>query len=370
MHQRRVRYLLNLLLLVAAILAVLTGFVADRLDLNEFSPHRWAGYAAAALIAVHVGVRWRWLLPSRWNDGGRRRGEGRVARRDRPAVAEASATEVGLPRAHPTRRVALTAAGAGMAGAVVGWATRSQLAPAAYDGGDVGMFYHRESSLGLRGLLSDLLDWGRRPPRYLRVGVDPAVPLPAVAAIPQAGLAEVLAQRRSLRQYADRAVTGEELAWVIRAATGITSAQGLRTAPSAGALYPIETYVAASRVEGIEPGVYHVDVRGQALEPVRSGSASGDLLVAGLGQDFLRRAPAVLVLTGRFQRTRWKYRERHYRYVCWEGGHVAQNVYLAAESVGLGACMVGAFLDGMVNDLVAADGREEAALGLIALGPR
>ena len=68
--------------------------------------------------------------------------------------------------------------------------------------------------------------------------------------------------------------------------------------------------------------------------------------------------------------TRWKYRERHYRYVCWECGRVAQNVYLAAEAAGLGACMVGAFLDGMVNDLVRVDGLGEAALGLIALGPR
>ena len=128
--------------------------------------------------------------------------------------------------------------------------------------------------------------------------------------------------------------------------------------------------MAVSRVEGIDPGVYHVDVRAQALEPVRSGSVAGDLMVAGLGQDFLRRAPAVLVLTGVFQRSRWKYRERHYRYVCWEGGHVTQNVYLAAEAAGLGACMVGAFLDGMVNDLIRVDGRREAALGLIALGPR
>ncbi len=402
MRQRRLRYLLNVLLLAAAIAAILTGYVADRLDLNEFSPHRWAGYVAAVLIAVHVGVRWRWLLPSRWRGQGSRvstgiasAGEpavpgasrGPVHDRDRPEstgvavvageepeaqvqVGDTAASDGGPGMAHPTRRVALTAAGAGMAGAIAGWAARSEVAPAAYDGGDVGLFYHRESSLGVRDLLSDLVDWGRRPAPYLEVGTGPPVPLPAVGEPPKARLAELLEQRRSLRQYADRAVTGQELAWVIRAATGITSPQGYRTAPSAGALYPIETYVAVRRVDGVEPGLYHVDVRGPALEPVRSGSVAGDLMVAGLGQDFLRRAPVVLVLTGRFQRTRWKYRERHYRYVCWEAGHVTQNIYLAAESLGLGACMVGAFLDGMVNDLVAADGRTEAALGLIALGPR
>ena len=153
-------------------------------------------------------------------------------------------------------------------------------------------------------------------------------------------------------------------------ATGITSAgNGRRAAPSGGALYPIETYVAAHRVQGIEPGLYHVDVRGPVLEEVRAGSVAGDLLFAGLGQDFLRDAPVVIVLSGVFQRSRWKYHERHYRFICWEGGHISQNVYLAAEAAGLGACFVGSFLDGPLNDLLRIDGHEEAALGLIAVGP-
>ena len=150
-------------------------------------------------------------------------------------------------------------------------------------------------------------------------------------------------------------LTAQELAWLVRAATAITSGDGYRTAPSAGALYPIETYVAVSRVQGIDAGLYHVDVRAQALEPVRAGPVAGDLMIAGLGQEFLRQAPAVFVLTGVFQRARWKYRERHYRYLCWEG-HLAENLYLAAEAAGLGACMVGAFLDRMLNDLLRVDG--------------
>ena len=392
MSGRRGRYLLNALLLAAAIVVTLTGLLVDQLDLNDFTPHRWAGYAVAVLIAVHVGLHWRWFLPSR-----------RVARQGRgprPAVPVESAAQAAEPanpplvdepgasvaeavggggtvsaaqggrRSRPTRRAAITAVGAGAAGVVVGWSAKSQVSPDPYPGGDVGLFYHRQSALGLRGLVSDLADWGRRPAPYLRVGDGEAVALPAMGAPPAMSVAQALEQRRSLREYADRAMTAEELAWVIHAATGITSTQGYRAVPSAGALYPVETYVAVNRVEGIDPGVFHVDVRGQALEPVRRGSVAGDLMVAGLGQGFLRDAPAVLVLTGVFQRSRWKYRARHYRYVCWEGGHVAQNVYLAAESAGLGACMVGAFLDGMVNDLVRVDGRNEAALGLVALGPR
>jgi SagB-type dehydrogenase family enzyme len=396
MHRRRGRYILDVLLLVAAVLVILTGLLVDQLDLNEFTPHRWAGYVVAVLIAVHVGLHWRWFLPSRRTDRQRRRPGTSVPidsaaqsgePEDPPLSADPEASAAagtagggggdgtacaadGEQRSHPTRRAAITAVGAGVAGVVVGWSARSQVSPDPYPGGDVGLFYHRQSSLGLRGLVGGLVDWGRRPAPYLRVGDAEVVTLPAVGVPPAMSVVQALEQRRSLREYADRAMTAEELAWVIHGATGITSAQGYRTAPSAGALYPLETYVAVSRVEGIDQGLYHVDVRAQALEPVRSGSVAGDLMVAGLGQDFLRTAPAVLIITGVFQRSRWKYRERHYRYVCWEGGHLAQNVYLAAEAAGLGACMVGAFLDGMVNDLVRVDGRREATLGLIALGPR
>ena len=159
-------------------------------------------------------------------------------------------------------------------------------------------------------------------------------------------------------------MSATELAWVVEAATGITSSNGHRAAPSAGALYPIETYVAVSRVEGIEAGLYHVDVRPKGLREMRagfSGRRSHDRRPRpGLPGT---SAPVVLILTGLFQRTRSKYHQRHYRYVCWEGGHIAQNVYLAAEAAGLGACMVGAFFDGTVNSLLRVDGRQEAALG-------
>ena len=277
MDGRRGRYILNVLLLAAAVVVVLTGLLVDQLDLNEFTAHRWAGYVVAVLIVIHVGLRWRWFLPSRGVDRRRREPEPSVLIHppaepaNLPFVAEpqtgaavgatASGGGAGTARAapgraksHPSRRVAITAMGAGVAGVVVGWAAKSGVSPDPYPGGDVGLFYHRQSSLGLRGLLSDLVDWGRRPAPYLRVGDAAVVALPAVGSPPDMSVAQALEQRRSLREYADRAMTAEELAWVIHAATGITSTQGYRAAPSAGALYPVETYVAVSRVEGIDPG--------------------------------------------------------------------------------------------------------------------
>ena len=352
MPHRALRYALDLLLLAAAAVTFLTGVLVDRLDLNQFAPHRWAGYVLASLVVVHVAVHWRFFLVRR-----------RTAQPEAGSALAGTRQSAGL-----TRRTALAASGAGVVGAAAGWFVKDELSPLPYPGGDPGVFYHRASSLGLPSLLKGLLSWGGRPASYKSVpGTTVPLPLPP---LPDMTVAQALAQRRSLRTYRGRTLSSEELAWIVHSATAITSDAGHRTAPSAGALYPIETYVAASRVHGVPAGLYHVNVRTQALERLRSGSVSGDLMLAGLGQEFLRNAPVVLVLTGLFQRTRWKYHERHYRYVCWEGGHVAQNVYLAAEAAGLGACMVGAFFDRVLNELLRIDGKSEAALGLLAVGPR
>ena len=393
MYRRAARVVVDVILLASLVGVVVTGFVMDQLDLHQFVMHRQLGYVMAVAAAVHVGLNWRYLAhafgaarPHRHSIAGvpapssppPDSSTAIIEEGQQPVEAIEASSDGGDRELDPAsarhrtlrRRAALISVGAGLAGSAAGWSIRSELSPSPYPGGDVGEFYHRESSLGIRGLLSSLLDWGRAPERYKVVDEGHLTPLPAVSAPPEMTVAEALEQRRSLRQYGQRAMTATELAWVVRAATGITSSNELRSAPSAGALYPIETYVAVSRVEGIEAGLYHVDVRAQALREVRPGSVAGDLMVAGLGQGFLRSAPVVLIFTGLFQRTRWKYHQRHYRYVCWEGGHIAQNVYLASEAAGLGACMVGAFFDGTINDLLRVDGRQEAALGLVAVGPR
>jgi SagB-type dehydrogenase family enzyme len=336
---------------------MLTGLLVDNLDLNQFAPHRWAAYILAGLVVVHVAMHWRFFLPARTPRG---------AAEEHPARSETTEQPV---TSGVTRRTAIASAGAGVLGVAAGWFVKGELSPPPYPGGDVGLFYHRASSLGLPSLLKGLVSWGSRPQRYKHVA-GPTVALPSDVPLPEMSVGQALAQRRSLRSYRDRSLTAEEVAWVVHAATAITSAAGYRTAPSAGALYPIETYVAVNKVDGVSPGLYHVDVRAQALEIVRPGSIGDDLMLAGLGQEFLRNAPVVLVLTALFQRTRWKYHARHYRYVCWEGGHIAQNIYLAAEAAGLGACMVGAFFDRTLNDLLQIDGRHEAALGLVAVGAR
>jgi SagB-type dehydrogenase family enzyme len=163
----------------------------------------------------------------------------------------------------------------------------------------------------------------------------------------------------------------EELSRLLHYGGGITAERWgnrLRAAPSAGALYPIEVYPVIHRVQGLEPGLYHYRVQDHALELLRTADLTGEIVRHGLAQGFLGEANLVLVLTAIFQRLRWKYQERTYRYALLEAGHLGQNVYLAATSMGMGACAVGAFLDEELNGMLGIDGRGEAAIYLLAIG--
>jgi SagB-type dehydrogenase family enzyme len=160
-----------------------------------------------------------------------------------------------------------------------------------------------------------------------------------------------------------------QLSRLLHAAQGITDQRRVfRAAPSAGALYPMETYALVHDVAELAPGLYHYAVVDHALEQLRVGNLRAEIMLAGIGQEMLGQAQVCFVLSAIFQRTRWKYRERTYRYVMLEAGHIGQNLYLAATSMGLGACAVGAFLDDDLNGLLGIDGLYEAALYVISVG--
>jgi len=163
---------------------------------------------------------------------------------------------------------------------------------------------------------------------------------------------ESLLRRRSVREYSEEALTLAEVSQLVWAAQGVTHPSGLRTAPSAGALYPLEVYVIAGRVTGLVPGVYKYRPGQHELLPVSDGDIRRQLAEAALGQDCVAQAAVNIVLSTVYQRTTSKYGERGVRYAHIEAGHAAQNICLQATALGLGAVTVGAFHDDRVKNLL------------------
>lgn len=199
----------------------------------------------------------------------------------------------------------------------------------------------------------------------------PAVELPEPAPI-GAKLGAAVAARRSDRAYGRNPISFAELTALLCAAYGVTGGYGeqpLRAVPSGGALYPLETYVAAQRVEGLEPALYHHDPLRGVLERIRP--LTGDDL-AGLTpyDELLVPSAAVTLVSAVFWRSRFKYGARSYRFALLEAGHLAQNYLLAATALELSACPVGGFFDRTVDAFLGIDGLYEASLYLLPVGTR
>lgn len=178
-----------------------------------------------------------------------------------------------------------------------------------------------------------------------------------------------IAARRSVRAFAGEPVSLGALAQLLWAAQGVTGADGFkRAAPSAGAKYPIELFVVAGEVLGLPAGVYHYEPAEHVLTLVSGGDRRGALCDAALSQDWVRRAPLALLITAVYERTMEKYGARGVRYVHIEAGAVAENVYLQAESLGLGTTFVGAFSDEDVKEFLGGAGVEP--LGVMPMGAR
>jgi SagB-type dehydrogenase family enzyme len=165
-------------------------------------------------------------------------------------------------------------------------------------------------------------------------------------------LENLLQQRRSVRDYRDTPLSLSDIGQLLWAAQGITHRQGLRTAPSAGALYPLELYVIAGRVDSLPAGIYHYQPDGHRLLTKHRGDRRNGLARAAFGQPWLEDAAAVVVFAAVFERTARKYGERAVRYVHMETGHAAQNLFLQAGALGLDTVTVGAFDDNAVTSML------------------
>ncbi|MBU1700260.1 MAG: SagB/ThcOx family dehydrogenase [Candidatus Eisenbacteria bacterium] len=165
-------------------------------------------------------------------------------------------------------------------------------------------------------------------------------------------LEEAFLKRRSVRAYKEDALSQNEVSNLLWAAQGITSSDGLRTAASAGARYPLEAYLVVGNVEDITPGVYKYDPVKHSLTMRKKGDLRGKLTTAAHGQGMIQEAPVSVVLAAVYERTTSKYEGRGVRYVHNDVGHAGQNICLQAVALGLGSVVVGAFEDDDVHNVL------------------
>ncbi len=235
----------------------------------------------------------------------------------------------------------------------------------------IGDRFQDETKYARDKLPGGYLDWSKKPGIYKDYSEAPKVDLPPPLEKGGMPVWETIGRRRSVRDFRSIPLSAAEVSQLLWASQGVTKVAGdfgLRAAPSAGALYPIETYLSVQMAENIEPGIYHYDVREHRLDQLRAGDFGAPVAEAALDQGFLAEAAVVFAWTAVFGRSKWKYKQRAFRYVYLDAGHIAQNVAVAAVALGLGSCQVAALYDGEVNSILGVDGEEESILYMTAVG--
>jgi len=202
---------------------------------------------------------------------------------------------------------------------------------------------------------------------YAQAAEAEAIQLPPPRQDSRTSVEKAISQRRSAREYAEGALSVVEISQILWAAQGFTQEKkdpprmwnpkyewqgGLRAAPSAGALYPMEIYVLAGNVEGLAKGVYKFIPKNHSLKKIMGGDKRSALSDAALKQAAIERGAAVLVLAGVYERTSYKYGDRAERYVHIEAGSIAENVSLQGVALGLGTVLIGAFKDDEVKNVL------------------
>ena len=179
----------------------------------------------------------------------------------------------------------------------------------------------------------------------LTLDEESAVSLPEPQRDGTVSVEATMARRRSIRELGDAPLSLDELGQLLWSGQGVTARMGQRTAPSAGATYPLEVYVAVAAVDGLPAGMYRYLPARHALEPLTDGDPRPAIAEAAFGQEPLGVCPVTIVFAAVPGRTTERYGERGMRYVFMEVGHAAQNILLQATALGIGGAVLGAFND-------------------------
>ncbi len=236
---------------------------------------------------------------------------------------------------------------------------------------DIGDKYQQETKYEPDRMPGHRLIWENKPAIYKEYPDAQKFELPSFKPDQPLSLDQAMRQRKSIRHFQDKDISQGRLSYLLWASTGIQRIEHgyeFRTVPSAGALYPIETYVVVNNVRKLEAGIYHYSVRSHELELIKEGDFKRPITAAALGQGMCAGAAAVFVWTAVFERCKWKYAQRAYRYMYLDTGHIAENLALAAVSLNLGSCEIGALYDDHVNAILGIDGMEESVLCMAVVG--
>ncbi len=214
----------------------------------------------------------------------------------------------------------------------------------------IGLFMFSPSLVSLKG--GDFM-------LFKKAQAQDTIELPDFSVEGEISLEKALDLRKSTRSFTDESLTLEEAAQLLWAAQGVNRPEkDYRTAPSAGATFPLEVYLAAGNVDGLEPGVYRYLPLEHKLEKVRSGDPRADLHAQALRQSPVRQAPAVIAIAGIYERTTGRYGERGKQYVHNEVGHAGQNVQLQSAALDLGSVVIGAFSESGVQQVLGLESNE------------
>lgn len=200
------------------------------------------------------------------------------------------------------------------------------------------------------------------PPAPVKQGTKPVIlplPLDFEEAVHDKSLLTLLKERESLRVYQEEPLSQKELSFLLWATQGIRRYAGktqqitFRNVPSAGSRHPFETYLFLNKVEGIRPGIYHYLPDSHSLELWEDRADYQEELAEALcGQTFASHAPVTFVWSAIPYRTEWRYGRKAHKYMLIDAGHVCENLYLACEAVGCGACAIGAYDQDQMDELL------------------
>jgi len=236
---------------------------------------------------------------------------------------------------------------------------------------EIGDRFQKETKYQRDQLAGGLLRWDLKPETYKHYSQATRLSLPPPQLEGGISLWNTLKSRQSVRSFKNQTLSLQNLSQILWATQGVTReihGHAFRAAPSAGALYPVETYLSLYNTENIEPGIYHYAVKSHELEQIKTGDFRMEAARAALDQDMAYAANAVFIWTAVFPRAKWKYKQRAYRYVYLDAGHIAENLALAAVALGLGSCQIAALYDEEVNALLEIDGENESVLYMSVIG--